>query len=88
MMNKRTFLKRVGQMAMATPFLPYDLRAVEMNTDPYPSGDDNEFWMRIRKDYSLKPDYINLENGYYCICPGPTLQKFISPEQLNLIIAD
>lgn len=44
--------------------------------EPYPEGED-DFWDRIRKDYRLKPDYINLENGYYNIIPTPTLQKFM-----------
>lgn len=25
----------------------------------------------------LKPDYINLENGYYCFLPQETLEKYI-----------
>lgn len=44
--------------------------------EPYPEGED-DFWDRIRKDYRLNPDYINLENGYYNIIPTPTLQKFM-----------
>ena len=27
--------------------------------------------------YRLKPDYINLENGFYCIQPTRTLENFI-----------
>ena len=77
-MNKRSFLKRMGQLAAVTPFLPYELSALEAIPEPYPVTDTEDFWLRIRKDYSLKPDYINLENGYYCICPRPTLQKFIT----------
>lgn len=33
---------------------------------------DEEFWATIRGGYKLKPDYINLENGYYCFL----LRKF------------
>ena len=43
---------------------------------PYPPGDSEDFWARIREDYSLNPGYINLENGYYNIIPIPTLEKF------------
>lgn len=39
---------------------------------------DEAFWEGIRKDYKLKPDYINLENGYYCFLPQETLESFIS----------
>ena len=40
---------------------------------------DNEiFWEGIRKGYRIKPDYINLENGYYCFLPQETLENYIS----------
>lgn len=42
------------------------------------SGATNEddFWAGVRKGYKLKPDYINLENGYYCIQPQEILDKY------------
>ncbi|WP_372973861.1 aminotransferase class V-fold PLP-dependent enzyme [Muriicola sp.] len=76
-MDKRTFLRRMGQAALATPFLPLTLSG--QNAEPrgtYDLEDEEEFWQRIRLDYALKPDYINLENGYYNIAPIPTIQKF------------
>ena len=39
---------------------------------------DEDFWAKIRGGYLLKPDYINLENGYYCFVPTATLENFIS----------
>lgn len=78
-MKKRDFLKRIGQATMAVPFLPLDLRAHDNpGIEPYPIADDAKFWKRVRKDYTLKPDYINLENGYYNFVPNPTLDKFIA----------
>jgi len=38
---------------------------------------DEDFWTGIRNQYLLKPDYINLENGYYNFLPQPILNKFI-----------
>jgi selenocysteine lyase/cysteine desulfurase len=38
---------------------------------------DEDFWAGIRSGYRLKPDYINLENGYYNILPEQTLEAFI-----------
>jgi selenocysteine lyase/cysteine desulfurase len=38
---------------------------------------DEDFWTSIRNQYLLKPDYINLENGYYNFLPQPILNKFI-----------
>ena len=39
---------------------------------------DEKFWEGIRKGFLIKPDYINLENGYYCFLPEETLEKFIA----------
>ena len=39
---------------------------------------DDSFWKSIREQYLLKPDYINLENGYYNFVPQPILEKFIA----------
>ena len=78
-MNKRDFLKRLGRGALVSPFLATPLSSLaSIPTDPesYDIPDEDEFWKRIRQDYALKPDYINLENGYYNIAPMPTLQKF------------
>ncbi len=84
-MDKRTFLKQLGSAAVLTPFLPYDLRANPEDKEAYPLPDTEDFWLRIRRDYDLKSDYINLENGYYCITPRPTLQKYFEHiEEINL----
>ncbi|NQZ44287.1 MAG: aminotransferase class V-fold PLP-dependent enzyme [Flavobacteriaceae bacterium] len=78
-MDKRTFLKRAGQSALAASVLgmPWEGQAATPCSEPYPEGDDEAFWKRIRMDYALKPDYINLENGYYNFVPTPILNKFI-----------
>ena len=68
----------MGQTALATPLftLPLETKAKE-NALPYPINDDEAFWRRIRMDYDLKPDYINLENGYYNFVPTPILNKYM-----------
>ncbi len=38
---------------------------------------DEDFWVTIRGNYKLKPEYINLESGYYNILPQPILENFI-----------
>lgn len=78
-MNKRDFLKRLGQGALLSPFLATpmpSLAAETIDLGSYDISDEDKFWKRIRQDYALKPDYVNLENGYYNIAPTPTLQKF------------
>jgi len=37
-----------------------------------------DFWETVRASYRLKPDFINLENGYYCIQAQPVLDAFIA----------
>ncbi len=34
---------------------------------------NEDFWLKVRQDYKLKPEYINLESGYYNIISTPTL---------------
>lgn len=79
-MEKRSFLKNLtllglgglasldamGKMVSAVSHLPADEVAK-----------DEDFWAGIRGGYKLKPDYINLENGYYSILPEETLENFI-----------
>jgi selenocysteine lyase/cysteine desulfurase len=38
---------------------------------------DENFWSKIRECYRLKPDIINLENGYYNFIPEYILSRFI-----------
>jgi selenocysteine lyase/cysteine desulfurase len=77
-MHKRVFLRQLGALATVSPFLPYTLQAGEsVATDAYEFKNDEDIWERIRSDYALKPEYINLENGYYNIAPQPVLNKFL-----------
>lgn len=42
---------------------------------------DEDFWAKVREGYRLKPDYINLENGYYCIMPQEIMDRHIQRER-------
>ena len=46
-------------------------------TKPSDLARDEAFWATIRAKYRLKADYINLENGYYCIQPQEVLDAFV-----------
>lgn len=74
-MDKRTFLKNASLLGLgslaAMPALAHFVRAAHF---PAPSSDP--LWDSIRADYDLVPDYINLENGYYCIQPRPVLEAY------------
>jgi selenocysteine lyase/cysteine desulfurase len=83
-MDKRVFIKRVGQLAALSPFIPWTLQANDtLPSKSYNYDSEDDFWNRIREDYALKPEYINLENGYYNIAPRPTMDKFI--EHVNQV---
>ena len=66
-------------MTLSTPFLSYkgfDQSAYIDYSQRKRLSEEN-FWKSIRKDYLLKKDYVNLENGYYCFIPQPTLNKYL-----------
>jgi selenocysteine lyase/cysteine desulfurase len=79
-MNKRTFLKNATMTGIGAT-LGMDALAALFDTKLGVSGEllasDEQFWKTIRKHYLLKPEYINLENGYYNFIPQPLLEKFI-----------
>lgn len=80
-MNKRTFLKSMGLMGLAAVPSAYGLEEWLAKFETEPSSklaSDETFWEGIRSGYRLKPDYINLENGYYCFMPQETLENFIT----------
>ena len=79
-MDKRTFLRNAG-LAGFGAMLSFDgLAQMVRSVSEVASTDlaeDEDFWASIREGYRLKPDYINLENGYYCFLPEQVLEKFI-----------
>lgn len=80
-MKKRAFIRNLGFAALAVPMAASGWEPLSATpVDPYPE-EEEDFWERVRRDYRLKPDYINLENGYYNIIPTPTLTKFLEHVQ-------
>ncbi len=79
-MDKRDFLKNLSLLSVTPPLLLTQLdQLLESNghKNPEKLASDEDFWKEIRKSYRLKPDYINLENGYYCFLPQETLMHFL-----------
>ena len=79
-MDKRTFLKSAGLIGLGTMMGPSGLAKLIESVAEIPSAElakDEDFWKQIRSDYLLNPDYINLENGYYCFLPKQTLESLI-----------
>jgi len=79
-MDKRSFLKNVGLMSVVMPLQFVHVRNAVADIEHLDVAEvaaDEDFWMKIRSDFDLKPDYINLENGYYCFMPKQTLERQI-----------
>ena len=79
-MNKRSFIKKLSLLGLtAIPVIGNleKLMASVVHLDNAELAKDENFWRQIRATYKLKPDYINLENGYYCFLPEDTLEHFI-----------
>ena len=78
-MNKRQFLKTLSLAGLTgSQFLPMLEKLVQKNEhrSPQELAADEDFWANIRQGYRLKPDYINLENGYYCFIPRYILERY------------
>lgn len=75
-MNKREFLRSSAGTALAV-LLGDSLWARFADMPPAELAPQEDFWAAIRAKYRLKPDYINLESGYYTIQATPVLEAFI-----------
>ncbi len=80
-MDKRKFLKQISLLGLtASPAIAHfeKLMTSVSHMESNELASDEDFWEKIRGTYKLKPDYINLENGYYCFMPEDTLEHFIN----------
>jgi selenocysteine lyase/cysteine desulfurase len=75
-MNKRSFLRTMGGVSAGLVFGP-ELLAQYASVPPATLAEDEPFWAAVRTKFRLNPDYINLENGYYCFQPEEVLEQFI-----------
>ena len=79
-MDKRQFLKTSSLIGIGSLLsLPGMSKLIESvsNITPDVLAKDEDFWEALRKNYKLNPEYINLENGYYCIQPEEILEAYI-----------
>jgi selenocysteine lyase/cysteine desulfurase len=87
-MDKRTFLKTAsllgaGSLLSLDSFGKNLEKAAHFPTLLNPA--DEKFWEQIRAGYKLKTEYINLENGYYCIQPNEILEAYVTQlREINL----
>lgn len=84
-MNKRTFIRQSAMAALSVPVLDSIFQKAIAGSKHIPADQlatVEDFWAEIRKGYRIKPDYINLENGYYNFIPEATLNHFFDHVRL------
>ena len=88
-MHKRDFLRTLGgtvagsmlsgslgRAAFGAYFLPEQLARYDA-LSPRALAEDEAFWAKIRGGFRLTDEYINLENGFFCLQPQEVLESFI-----------
>ena len=76
-MQKREFLRTVAGASMSV-LLGDRLWAQYSAHAPDALAREETFWAAIRAKYRLKPEYINLENGYFCLMPQEVVEALVS----------
>ncbi|HWY10661.1 MAG TPA: aminotransferase class V-fold PLP-dependent enzyme [Bacteroidia bacterium] len=87
-MDKREFLRTSSLIGLGS-LVSLDVLSKTLDSVSHIASielaSDEDFWLSIRKGYKLKPDYINLENGYYSIQPQEVLEAYIDHvREINL----
>jgi selenocysteine lyase/cysteine desulfurase len=80
-MNKRSFIKGLALAGISAPVSGRALGEWIKTVGQIPANTlshNEDFWSAVKAGYRLKPDYINLENGYYNFLPEELLENFIS----------
>ncbi len=87
-MDKRTFIKSSAMTVIGSMVsFPHITKALErfVGMPDAELAQDEDFWSSIRNLYRIKPDYVNLENGYYCIQPQEVLEAYMNHvKEVNL----
>lgn len=89
-MDKRTFIKQLSALGISGtfPFMEVLGKSIQEFADVPDTilASNEDFWSRIRSGYRLNPDYINLENGYYCMMPQETLNTYLeNVKEINFL---
>src|SRR5688572_108310 len=76
-MDKRDFLRTAASASLGV-LLGDRVWASFAALAPERLAQEEDFWAAVRARYRLKPDYINLESGYYSMQATPVLEAFIA----------
>ncbi|MEP7380559.1 MAG: aminotransferase class V-fold PLP-dependent enzyme [Gemmatimonadota bacterium] len=83
-MDKRKFLRTLGGVTLGAWAGPASLSRYAAMPAPALARAE-PFWDGIRARFRLTPDYINLENGYFCLQAEEVLEGFIArAREINL----
>ena len=90
LISKRQFLKSMAATIGSSSLLSMvDLdrllaRTTHLSPDALAKRED--FWETIRKSYTVTPDFIQLENGYFSLAANPVLEAYIQHvRQVNAV---
>ncbi len=75
-MDKRDFLRTLGAGSLGIALSPALLAHLQAAT-PEALAQDDPFWAQLRGRYTLVPEYINLESGYFSMQSQPVLEAFV-----------
>ena len=73
--SKRQFLQSATAVLSLATFESLFARTAAIA--PAALAKDDDFWESIRKRYSVTPEFIQLENGYYSLMADPVLESYI-----------
>ena len=80
-LSKRRFLQSfaagAGASAVVSLAALEPLFAQAAHAAPAALAQDEAFWDSVRRRFTLTPDFIQLENGYYALAADPVLDAFI-----------
>ncbi len=76
-MDKRAFLRTIGGATLGAWIAP-ELLTRYAALAPQALARTEPFWDAIRARYKLTPDYVNLENGYFCLQAEEVLDGFVA----------
>ncbi|MDJ1497773.1 aminotransferase class V-fold PLP-dependent enzyme [Cytophagaceae bacterium DM2B3-1] len=86
-LSKRQFLKSVAGISGSLTLSNWENTFAQVAHISAPElAKKEEFWVQIRKGYTVTPDFIQLENGYYSLAATEVLEKYIEHiRQVNVV---
>ncbi|MDJ1483698.1 aminotransferase class V-fold PLP-dependent enzyme [Cytophagaceae bacterium YF14B1] len=86
-LSKRQFLKSVAGISGSLTLSNWENMFAQVAHISAPElAKKEEFWVQIRKGYTVTPDFIQLENGYYSLAATEVLEKYIEHiRQVNAV---